>query len=441
MGRMASVLLIDDEVSFTAGLAELLRTQGHGVTTGDSLGGARALLARDPDAFDVLLIDLMLPDGNGLELLDEIEHRPSRQVVLMTGHESIKRSIRHLHGPGIKYLIKPIDFEELDRIVSLSDVAESHCEVPPSPHHLGVFLGESGAMLKLYQQIEQVAPMDSTVLIIGESGTGKELVAEAIHRESGRPGSLVPVNCGALSSELLASELFGHEPGSFTGARKRHLGVFERASGGTLFLDEITEMPSDQQPHLLRAIESGQVTRVGGEELIDVQPRLIAASNRELASAIADGHLREDLYFRLSVFPIEVPPLRARGKDVELLAESFLHKLNQKYRKQRVLDAAVRERLMRWSWPGNVRELKHVIHRAFISTVGDNSVLALPDQFDTPFGRPENTIEAGRTVHEVEKDLILATIEHFNGNRKQAAEMLGISVKTLYNRMVEYENN
>ncbi|MEM6485431.1 MAG: sigma-54 dependent transcriptional regulator [Pseudomonadota bacterium] len=434
---MVHVLLVDDEADFSEGLAEILRIKGHTVVTADSVGASRQILARSDGVFDLVLIDLMLPDGNGLELLSELSQEPGQQLVIMTGHHSIKRSIRHLHGPSVKYLIKPIDPQELDQL--LGELRSERSNTVDRPHrHLDRFVGNSDAMLRLYEQIRQVAPTDSAVLISGESGTGKELVAEAIHRESRVGGPFVPINCGALTNELLASELFGHEAGSFTGARKKHLGVFERADQGTLFLDEVTEMPIEQQPHLLRAIESKQITRVGGEGLIDVAPRIVAACNRELGQALDSGLLREDLYFRLSVFPIEVPPLRQRVGDVERLARDFLAALNMSNNTERRLSSEGIERLSRWSWPGNVRELKHAVHRAYISTSGDDAELSFPERFDSPLVRQDRSIEPGRTVRDVEKELILTTLEHFDGSRKQAAEMLGISVKTLYNRLVEY---
>ncbi len=437
---MAAVLLIDDEASFTSALAELLRAHDHSVVTADSLGAARATLARSDQSWDLLMIDLMLPDGNGLELLDEVDRELVGQTVVMTGHHSIKSAIKHLHGPGIQYLTKPIEFAELQRILDQVEPDDQADGGQPTLH-FGCLIGESEVMQALYAQIEQVAPTDTTVLINGESGTGKELVAEAVHTASKVPGPFLPVNCGALSSELVASELFGHEVGSFTGARKRHLGVFERASEGTLFLDEITEMPLDQQPHLLRAIESGQIARVGGEALIPVAPRLVAASNRNLGEAIAEGALREDLYFRLSVFPVQVPPLRERRDDVPILASEFLRRLNLKYGTAKNLGEEALERLCQWSWPGNVRELKHLMHRAYIGTPAQDGVLLIPERLEDPIARSNAAIEPGRTVRDVERELILATVRHFDGNRKEAAQMLGISIKTLYNRLTGYQKD
>ncbi len=433
---MASILLIDDEQSFAAGVAELLRVQGHSVVTADSLSAARQVL--DQQSWDLMLIDLMLPDGNGLELLDELGDARPKQVVIITGHPGIKNTIRDLHGPGLGYLTKPIDVKEIISIADgLEEARESGVEL-----HFGVLVGESAPMQALYEQIRQVAPTDTTVLINRESGTGKELVARALHTQSRRPGQFLAINCGALSKDLVASELFGHEKGSFTGANKRHVGAFERATTGTLFLDEITEMPIEQQPHLLRALETQTITRVGGEAEIPYDARIVTASNRDLGSAIEDGVLREDLYFRLNIFPISLPPLRERKSDIGLLAGEFLAQLNRKYGAQKVLDADGVGRLEAWHWPGNVRELQHTVHRCFITTTAPDAVLEIPEKFAVDVaGSKADPLAPGRSIKQVEKDLILNTLAHFEGNRAAAAETLGISLKTLYNRLTEYDQD
>lgn len=432
---MASILLIDDEQSFTTGIAELLRALNHSVTVADSLSTARSVLDQQP--WDVMLIDLMLPDGNGLELLDELGDARPRQVVIITGHPGIKSTIRQLHGPGLRYLTKPLDVKEVTAIVDAIDTDDDD-----SQHtlHFGLLVGESKPMQALYEQIRQVAPTDTTVLINGESGTGKELVAEAVHRESGRSGAFVPVNCGALTRDLIASELFGHEKGSFTGAARRHVGTFERAQRGTLFLDEITEMPIEQQPHLLRALETQRITRVGGETEITYDARIVTASNRDLAEAIESGALREDLYFRLNIFPIQMPPLRERRGDVALLAQSFLDQLNRKYQTEKTLDEAAIKRLEAWHWPGNVRELLHTVHRCYIASPGEDATLQIPEKFASDvIASKAGALAPGRSIKQVEKELILSTLEHFDGNRQAAAETLGVSLKTLYNRLTEYD--
>ena len=293
-------------------------------------------------------------------------------------------------------------------------------------------------MREVFDQIRQVAPMDCTVLINGESGTGKELVARAIHRASRRSGALVPVNCGALTQELIASELFGHEKGSFTGANRRHLGVFERATGGTLFLDEITEMPIAQQPHLLRALETRRVTRVGGEAELPFDARVVTASNRSIAQSLDEGRLREDLYFRLSVFPIALPALRERMEDVPLLANAFLDELNEEQGTAKRFSERGMDRLMAWHWPGNVRELRHAVHRAFIVTPEPCGELRIPDSVSVTPVASDDGLRAGRSIRDVERQLIECTLDHLGGDKRASAEMLGISLKTLYNRLAEW---
>jgi DNA-binding NtrC family response regulator len=279
------------------------------------------------------------------------------------------------------------------------------------------------------------------VLILGETGTGKELVARAIHRASGRTGGFVPLNCGSLSAELAASELFGHEKGSFTGAVRRHMGAFERAKNGTLFLDELVEMPIALQPHFLRVLETGKVQPVGSEQEIAVDSRIVAATNRDPQQAIAAKLLRQDLYFRLSVLPISMPPLRTRPSDVPLLVKHFLGELCSDG-VEREFDEESMQRLQAYHWPGNVRELKHVVQRTLIMTDPASRTLELPKQFDSPFGSvgAQPGLEPGRSIRDVERELIELTLDHFAGDKKAAAETLGISLNTLYNRLNTYRD-
>ena len=438
---MSYVLIVDDEASFANATGEFLRAQDHTVTVADSLGAAReALRRRVPD---LLLLDLILPDGSGLELLEDVATRPPRKTVIITGHPGIRDTISEVAGPTVSYLTKPVEPREILGLANAVDVGYDDDEPAADQGlHFGVMIGESSEMHEVYRKIRQVAPTDSTVFIQGESGTGKELVAESIHRASRRNGRFVPVNCGGLSKDLVASELFGHEKGSFTGASRRHSGFFERADSGTLFLDEITEMPVDMQTHLLRVLESGRVLRVGGETEIDVSARLVAATNRDPAEAVAEEKLREDLYFRLRVFPIELPPLRQRGGDVELLTRRFLSDLNRQYGTSKRLSDEAIEAFGRHNWPGNVRELKHTVHRAYILAEEENGLIDAPERFDEPLSSANDqlTSHIGRSIRDVEKDLITSTLEHYGGDKKAAAATLGISLKTLYNRLHEYDD-
>jgi DNA-binding NtrC family response regulator len=305
-------------------------------------------------------------------------------------------------------------------------------------------VGRSKPILEVYDLVARVAPTDATVLITGESGTGKELVAETLHCCSARKDAvMLPMNCGAVSPNLIESELFGHERGSFTGADRQRKGCFERATGGTLFLDEITEMPVELQVKLLRVLETDTLVRVGGTEPVRVNVRVLAASNRDPAEAVKAGKLREDLYYRLNVFPIALPPLRDRPGDVDLLAEHFLAELNRDGGTSKTWTRAALERLRANPWIGNVRELRNVVHRAYILADDEISAEVLPLSEETPRPSAENgqvlQIRVGTSIDRAEQRLILATLELTGGDKKKAAEILNISLKTLYNRLNVYD--
>jgi len=314
--------------------------------------------------------------------------------------------------------------------------------VPKAPKHPEIMHGTSPSMLQLYQQVERVATTEATVLLVGESGTGKEVVANAIHHASARSdAAFIAVNCGAIPAHLIEAGLFGHEKGSFTGAVRQHIGYFEHASGGTLFLDEITEMPAEMQVKLLRVLESGTFLRVGGDEEIRVDVRVIAATNRDLEGAVKQGLLREDLMYRLAVFPVRIPPLRERGIDIELLAQHFLQLLNEKHNTQKTFSRASLDVIRSYSWPGNVRELKNVVHRAYI--LGTDTLNIEDCVTDLSTRKPtvhEGCLNffVGTPLADAQKEVILATLKHYSGNKRLTADALGISLKTLYNRLKEY---
>jgi DNA-binding NtrC family response regulator len=317
--------------------------------------------------------------------------------------------------------------------VSMTDV---------QPENYGVLLGRSPAMQELYRQIERVAATDASVLIIGESGTGKELVAKTIHERSARNNKpFIPVNCGAIPARLIEAELFGHEKGSFTGAVQQHVGYFENASLGTIFLDEVTEMTGEMQIKLLRVLETESFHRVGGTDLINVDLRVVAATNRDPFAAVAEGIFREDLLYRLAVVPIRVPPLRERGEDVELLAQRFLDYFNRASKTEKVFSRRALDVVRGNTWPGNVRELRNTIHRAFI--LADKNV-EIADPYAVTSSKKTSVTDGfislpiGTPLAEAQREIILATLKHFDGDKRQVAQVLGISLKTLYNRLDVY---
>src|SRR5512143_1119344 len=381
---MARALIVDDDDAFVSGLAEVVKREGFAVATAGTLADARREMTDSPP--DIVLVDLLLPDGSGMDLLEAFEPTTGPEVVLITGNASLETAVDALRRGATDYLTKPIDMGRLKvtlnalaRTVEMKDQIGSLRTELRRLGRFGPLVGSSPPMQKVYDMIARVAPTEATVLVTGETGTGKELVAQTIHVLSKRSKEpFLAVNCGAISATLIESEMFGHERGSFTGADRQHKGHFERANRGTLFLDEITEMPQELQVKLLRVLETGTLMRVGGTDPIKVDVRVLAATNRRPDEAVAQGKLRQDLLYRLNVFPIEIPPLRDRGDDVQLLAEQFLDEMNKTHGTDKVLTRACLERLRRHKWPGNVRELKNVVQRAYILAEGDVGIDALP---------------------------------------------------------------
>lgn len=441
---MAAVLLVDDDKGFCSVTTELLGLLGHEVKTADSVASATELLKESQ--FDRILLDLMLPDGSGFNVLDTLakEGLAHTQVTVITGHPAVKNLVKSLYGPRVNYLIKPITLEQLKSLFDDS-VVEQTTSRDGIEKHLGFLVGESKVMKDLYEMIVRVASTPANVMIMGESGVGKEVVANAIHHVSKCAGDFVAANCGAFSRELIGSELFGHEKGSFTGAVARKPGVFEQAENGTLFLDEVTEMPVDLQPNLLRVLETQTVVRLGATKPIPINCRVVSATNRT-EEQLAEGNcMREDLYYRLAVFPLRIPSLRERKEDVPVLARYFISEMNDSYGTRFALSEELMEQLMAYDWPGNVRELRHTIHRAFIMSDPAGDFLQLPKHLGSPFSKTqknsEPSLRSGRTIEEVERELIEVTLADLDGDKKQAAQVLGISLKTLYNRLNEYESS
>jgi DNA-binding NtrC family response regulator len=437
---MLRALFVDDDTDFLEGVAEVATQEGFAVTSAHSLQEAREQLATGPA--DLVLIDLRLPDGDGIALLREIKETSSSDVIMVSGTATVDSAIEALRLGALDYLTKPLDNRRLKavlanvlRLRSLKEEVGTLRGELRKLGRLGRLIGVSPAVQRVYDLMVKVAPVDATVFISGESGTGKELVAQTIFELSNRrQRPFLPVNCGAIPLTLIESELFGHERGSFTGATQQRRGCFERASGGTLFLDEITEMPIELQVKLLRVLESGSVVRVGGDVAVPVDVRLIAATNRVPLEAVRDGKLREDLYYRINVFPIVLPPLRDREDDAVLLATHFLESLNETHGTSKKLSAAAHDRIRKCPWRGNVRELKNELQRAFIMS---EKLIELSDLPAGPDPAPPPT-EVGGSLEESERKLILGTLEQCGGDKKRAAQILGVSLKTLYNRLHLY---
>ena len=456
---MPHALLVDDHSETLDALSELVRAENYSVSTAPTIDQARTELSRQRP--DVVLVDLKLPDGNGMTLLDSLNGIAAPAVVLITGHASVDTAIEALRRGVTDYLTKPLDVRRLREILSdiakTSKLPEEISELRVKQAQTGRFkslVGNSAAMQQVCDLIGRIAPSSASVLISGESGTGKDVVARTIHELSRRRhAAFLAVNCGAITPTLMESELFGHERGSFTGADRRHKGFFERATRGTLFLDEITEMPIELQVKLLRVLESGTFSRVGGEEVISVDVRILASTNRSLHDAVEQGKLREDLYYRLKVFQLELAPLRDRPDDIRLLAQHFLEELGKaEGAEKRFTDAAL-TRLAAYPWPGNIRELRNVVHSAFILAGNAIDTDSLPPEVQsgvTPSARAETATASDRDVlkdlvgqplAEVERRLITATLAHCEGNKGKAAGLLGISLKTLYNRLHAYQQD
>jgi two-component system, NtrC family, response regulator AtoC len=449
---MLDVLIVEDDAASAEALATWITRQGMSCRVTADLSAARAALAQD--APDLALVDVELPDGSGLQLFDVLRELPGTEVVMISGKTTVDTAIEALRLGARDFLTKPVKLPRLAALVKdLSTSLARRRELRRVRDELraagrfGQIVGVSPVMLKVYDAIERVAPTDETVLIIGPTGTGKELAAAMVHQLSLRAGGpFVALNCGAVPANLIESELFGHERGAFTGADRQRKGVFEQAEGGTLFLDEITEMTPDMQVRLLRVLETGVLKRVGGSAPITLDARIIAATNRDPHAAVEAGVLRQDLLYRLYVFPLLLPPLSERGGDVVLLASSFLAQLNEENHTEKTCTPAALQALSARPWPGNVRELRNAVRRAWIlcgdvleagDVAGDGQVA--PPAGGQPAGsQDELVVRPGMRIKDVERQLIEATLSHVNGNKHTASDLLGISVKTLYTRLSVY---
>jgi DNA-binding NtrC family response regulator len=440
------VLIVEDEPTTRLGLTELVSTWGF--TTESAADGQEALQRITTFRPSIIISDLVMPRMGGLELLRALKDEGNAlTVVILTAQGTVETAVEAIKEGAYDYLTKPVEPQRLkillDKIVERQDTLREVKVLRKQLREHGSFgkmIGSSSQMRKVYQTIEQAAPTQASVLIWGESGTGKELVAQTIHQLSPRAQMpFVPINCAAIPETLLESEIFGHEKGAFTGASDRREGCFELADRGTLFLDEIAEMTPATQVKLLRVLQERKFRRLGGRNEQSVDVRVIAATNQNPADAVRTVKLREDLYYRLNVFAIELPPLRQRKEDLSLLVQSFLTEFNERNNKSvSAIDPAAMRILEQYNWPGNVREVRNVVERAVILSSSDfiEAKHLPPLVTDSPdVVKPVVALEPGTTVEEAERRLILMTLEHTRDNKTRAAEILGISLKTLHNKL------
>jgi two-component system response regulator HydG len=435
------ILVVDDQRNMRATTAILLRQAGHAVE--EAVDGASAVQRLQSETFDVVLTDLRMPGGDGMVVLDSARRlSPETQVIIMTAFGTIESAVEAMRAGASDYVAKPFREEELllrvakalqnRRLIGEMSVITGEFRRQFGLEHI---VGRSQAMRDVLERVRRVAPTDATVLVTGESGTGKELVARAIHlasRRGDRP--FVPVNCAAITETLLESELFGHAKGAFTGATRARRGLFEEATGGTLFIDEIAETSPGFQARLLRALQEGEIRRVGESSPVQVDVRVIAASNQDLRRAIAERRFREDLFYRLNVVPLRIPPLRERREDVPLLAAHFLQRFNQRSGEHKVLAPEAMARLQEHDWPGNVRELENVIAQAAALTPGPE-IRASDLQIERAGPPAEAPRALAAAVAEAERRAIEAALARSGADLGRVARELGISATTLWRKM------
>jgi two-component system response regulator HydG len=448
-----TILIVDDDQAHRTMLRTLISGWGYEITEADD--GQVATERAHEQAFDLILMDIRMVTVSGLEALSEIKaYNPAIPVIIMTAYSSVETAVEALKKGAYDYLTKPLDFDELrltiERAMDHSQLREENRHLRESlGNHFDMqnIIGRGPAMVDLLETVAQVALSEATVLITGESGTGKELIAGAIHFNSSRKdGPFVKMNCAAVTETLLESELFGHEKGAFTGAHQQKEGRFRQANGGSLFLDEVSEMSAGMQVKLLRALQEREITRVGGETSVSVDVRVIAATNKDLVQKIKHGNFREDLYYRLNVVTLTVPPLRERREDIPLLTQHFLSTLAKKnHKKLKGVTPQVMDRFLKYGWPGNVRELMNAVERAVVLSRSEYL-----DEQDLPLSIKDDGLSEAQSVksgvavsgdlplEDVEKATILSTLESTKGNKSEAARRLGITRKTLHKKLKKY---
>jgi len=440
MAGTGHVLVVDDEPNIREGIAAALGSDDRRIRTAHSGLQAVDIIRKSP-TFDVIITDLKMPgEVGGLDLVKKARTLcPEAAIIVITAYGSVETAVEAMKLGAFDYLSKPLDLKHLRNVVrnaiEKQHLLRENILLKKRLAQEGRMIARSPQMKKIAEIIDQVATSDVTVMITGESGTGKEMVARSIHEKSARRnGPFVGANCAALPESLFESEMFGHEKGAFTGAVRRHAGRFELADGGTLFLDEVADMPLQYQVDLLRALQEREIRRVGGEASIKVDVRIICATNRDIHQAVADGIFREDLYYRLNVVPIELPPLRERQGDIPLLIDAFLQEFNQQHGKQIALQQKVLKVLLEYPWPGNVRELRNIVERLVVTADGEHvRADAVPSEIRFYAQRPQFDLDS--TTREAERKAILAALEQAGDHRERAAELLGVSVRTLHYKL------
>jgi two-component system response regulator HydG len=446
-----SILVVDDDVAHRVMLKKLIGSWGYEISEAED--GSVAISAVQKRAFDLILMDIRMLNVSGIEALEQIKViNPAIPVIIMTAYASVETAVNALKKGAYDYLTKPLDFDELKIAIAR---ATEHSGLKKENEYLKERLGEkfdrqsiigqSPAMVKLLDTVSQAAATEAIVLITGESGTGKEMIANALHYNSQRGSApFIKINCAALTETLLESELFGHEKGAFTGADRKREGKFRQADGGSIFLDEVSEMSPAMQVKLLRVLQEREITRVGGSEVLTINVRVIAASNKDLKKEMGKGRFREDLFYRLNVVALHVPPLHARRDDIPLLAQHFLNLFAGKNNKSiKGFTPQAMEKLLKYPWPGNVRELMNAVERAVVLSraeylSADDLALLMAD---TAVGETSEQISLPENVplEEMEKRTILETLHTVNGNKSEAARRLGITRKTLRAKLEKYQ--
>jgi len=436
------ILVVDDQSSVRELLKAVLESDGHTVET--AADGAKGVAALEAGFHDLVVMDIRMPRLDGVAALEQMKGvSPDTGVIMMTAYASVETAVKAMKLGAFDYVTKPIDIDEVRRVIarftdeSAGEPEDEDVDYEPSSE----IIGASEAIRDVVELARRVADSDATVLVLGESGTGKELVAHEVHRASPRARKpFVAVNCSAIPEGLLESELFGHEKGAFTGAGRQKRGRFELAASGTIFLDEIGDMSPQLQAKLLRFLQDRTFNRVGGSVDITVDLRVVAATNRDLEAAVASGDFREDLFFRLNVVTIEIPPLRERKEDIPALVEHFLRLRAERGSKPKKMSPKAMHAVMNHDWPGNVRELENAVHRAVVLSRGETIFPEhLPAKLRPADSAGSEDEPAGTTIREMERDIIVRTLAQTSGNRTHAAKILGISRRTLQNKIKEYK--